>query len=292
MLDAQISLRDWVRPAWTYTCDVLFRPVRPLTWISFAVLITAGQAVQGNTGFDYDLEHFSMEHPLVTTPFMGTFFQETGLAILHNLPFIGLAFVALCAGILLGSYAELMLIRALTSPERNWIRLWRETAKYAHSLFIVRFLLSFIGLVSLFTLLVVSTLRALSSEAPVAVWEDLFSMPVIVVSVIITVLFFLVNSVLHVYVAPVMLQMDMSCVDASQTLYPAARKQLRPLLVLLVVRVGYIGASLALGALLFGMGSSPGLHHLLFAPLYVFDQVLALMVLGALGPEFRLLEDW
>ncbi len=195
----------------------------------------------------------------------------------------------------LRSHGTMMFILAVAQDDARVGHNWNETSQSALSLF--RFRLVLVGAAFLAFALTLAAATARVVEEAVRgtreVWPYVIHLlPVVLLVMSMGLTYWLVETLLRNFVAPLMYRSRRSCLDAWREFGRVCHGNVPMVVVFLFIRFAYFIpfgiATLISGFCTCCVGWLPVVHHTLFAPFYVFDRAYSLYVIESLGPEYLL----
>lgn len=300
-MNGKMNVTDGLGQAVEHTKRVLFRPFDFGKWVCFGVIIfldvlfQGGGGGGGGGGFNRpggpdniadgvnSAREWVVQHLVVVLPVVAVVFVIIiGLTVLF---------------MWLRSHGTMMLIRAVALNDSDIGENWRRTRQAAFSVFIFRIVLAAAGFVVFggFCLMALLTVLSQAARGTDAIWPYVVSLlPIVFIWICLGLAFWLAETLLRNFVAPLMFHFDLSCVEAWKHFRGVCRGNIPMLFLFLVIRFAYFIAfgiaTVLIGCVTCCIGFLPVIHHTLFAPFYVFDRSYSLYVLESLGPDFRIIQ--
>jgi hypothetical protein len=269
-------------------------PIAYPTWAVLGVIALLDGIGQGSIGFGYTLRSDARQFVGAWLPYFTAdvdvaqlLLEQTGLILVVGLP--GLLFVYLSSILLLwiGSHGQLMFVRAVAINRYNLKENWRATTEAAQSLFMFRLALASIAFVTLVVFVLISALFV-RGEA-IQTWDGGGAFTIVItLAGIGAVGAAIINSILRNLVAPIMYQLNLTCLDAVKVVWGITLRQPVTIGAFFLVHMIWMVLSWGLwifsGCLTCGIGLIPGIHHALCGPFYVFDRLLSMYLLESFWP--------
>jgi hypothetical protein len=293
-----------------HTKQVLFRPFDAGTWLRFGLIIFLEVLAGGGSGisagirsaFQGAFRGFDAGSGTVKG-ISGQIDQGVHWIELHLALLVPVGLAVMCLMIALGvllkwlsSHGRMMLIRAVACNDSRIGENWTQTREPAFSMFLFRLVLYIIAFpltivtMGLAAWNVVVLARAETDSVFVYVMTLL---PYILIMVLICVAYGLINSLLRNFVAPLMFQFSLSCVQGWRQFGAAARGNVLRLILFYVLATVYwmfAGVvSMLVGCLTCCIAFIPVISQAILSPLHVFYRSYSMYVLESLGPEFRMI---
>jgi len=215
---------------------------------------------------------------------------------------IGVFLLALfiCLGILfiwLRSRGTMMLIRAVALDDPRIGVNWHESRETGFSLFLFRLVFGALAFLAFILFFAAAAVRVLSeaSQGTQEVWPYIVNLlPLVIVGICLGLTFWLAETLLRNFVAPLMYRSNLNCLSAWREFSTLCQGNVLKVAAFLAIRFFYhipfcILALLA-GCFTCCIGWLPVIHHTLFAPFYVFDRSYSLCVIESVGPEYRIIQ--
>lgn len=266
---------------------MLFRPFDLAKWLSLGLIILLDVLVSGGgtsnfnfpsgdlSAFEWGRQDWARIWPVVV---------GIGGVIVAVVLVIGVVLTWL------SSRGQLMFTRAVALDDVSIGDNWRASGSRGFSLFLFRLAFAFVGL--LLVLLLVA-----AAVAAVAVAGDAFPTAALVIlalviAVPVVVALIIVQVLLRAFVVPIMWRYDLPAMQAWRVFLSILRINKAPVLLFLVIRLAYATVfgitAMLVGCLTCCLGFLPYIHHVLFAPYYVFDRAYSLYMLESLGPDYQM----
>ncbi len=284
---------------------LMFRPFDISVWWSAGVMVfLEGLLYSQGAGTTYRSTFPSAERGGVPDPSQAIRSASEWLtanivlfvAVIVTLVVVGSALYVLVAW--LGSHGQTMLVHAVSTGRFRIAEGWRATDRIANSLFRFRLVVGLLSLAITVGLVLVGSIMAVGLANQGAVGLMAFAiglLPVLLSLLTLGILYALLNTLLHCFVAPLMVRFDLRVGDGWRLFRSMARGQVAPIVGLLFVRflyyIPFAIVSSVVTCLTCCIGAIPIVHQTLFAPFYVFDRAFSMHAIESLGPDFRMMDS-
>jgi len=198
----------------------------------------------------------------------------------------------------LQSHGTMMLIRAVAVDDPRIGVNWSETKRPAFSLFLFRIALVIVGFVLFLAIVFGAIMQVMAVAATGAAGPGPYLLgliPVLLLAVCMSFVFWLIGALLRNFVAPLMYVFDINCLDAWREFRGLCRGNVLMLVTFLLIRfvyfVPFFIATVLTGCCTCCIGFLPVVHHTLFAPFYVFDRAYSLYVLESASPKYQIIQS-
>ncbi len=293
---APMRVMDSLSDAIQHTRQMLFEPFEFERWLMFGVIAFLDVALAGgglaqtggrfsfpggqdsrSTASSSDMQH-AME-------WIG---QHFGTIILVAVPLVLIVLAIHIALLYVGCRGQVMFVRAVALNGGRIGEHWSAVKDAAFSLFAFRLVLLAIGFTSMLVILALAVIVVLA-QGGIQSGEALLvtAIPFVLVFLAFVITFGLIHLFLRSFVVPLMWARDLRCVQAWHVFLGIARDNVGPLLLYVIIKIAYgIGfafVTLLAGCLTCCIGWIPVIHHVLFAPYYVFDRAFSMEMLASTG---------
>lgn len=206
---------------------------------------------------------------------------------------IGIAFALLLGW--LGSRGQFMLVRAVATGEPEIQPNWTVTSRLANSAW--RFRIVMLALTALINIplaiIAVFMVFGIASTGENGILPYILGLlPIILIGVAAGFTLFIVHVLFGVFVVPLMYLGDLLAMEGWSAFRVMARGNVLAIILLLLMRMGYFIAfgiaSTIISIFTCCIGFLPVIHHILFAPFYVFDRAFSLYAIQSLGPDYTI----
>ena len=118
--------------------------------------------------------------------------------------------------------------------------------------------------------------------------------PIIGLGVLALIFLIIVSILTRNFVAPLMCRFDLTALEGWRMLKPIMKSNLLSVFGFILYKIVF-GFMIGIGTVLLGCVTCcirflPIISHTIWAPVYVFDRSLALLMIGALGPEYQMIK--
>jgi len=173
-------------------------------------------------------------------------------------------------------------------------RSWTARSRNGNSLF--RFKLCLM-VVALFVLIVFGGIAAqVFFSAGIEAGDNILPIVIPIIGLCVLALIFLiiVSILTRNFVAPLMCRFDLTALEGWRMFKPIMKSNLLSVFGFILYKIVF-GFMIGIGTVLLGcvtccIGFLPIISHTIWAPVYVFERSLALLMIGALGPEYQMIK--
>lgn len=284
-----------MRRAYAQSRLLMSRPVAVSAWLFVGIMAMLEGAAQGPAGFGYALASDARNFVAIWVPMnddlmavSALIMEQSGLFVLVSMPLLLFFFFVTVFLLWLGSHMQMAFLSAASAGSYRIGRHWAATSEDGHSLFLFRLTLAVIAFLVLVVLILVSSLFVGEAPEPGGGLPAAFR-PVAAFLSWGGVAMALLNAVLRNLCAPIMFRLKVSCMDSIGILGSLARRYPKALLAYAGVRLLWLGLVWVLwiagGVGTCFIGFLPGVHHALFAPVYLFDRLFSLYLIDTVWPQ-------
>jgi len=299
-MKGRMNVADSLAQAWTHMKRMLF-PFDLNKWLFLGVIIFLDTLFEGCGGGGGGGDGDSSDGAPVEVADRVNQAKDWVMQNLDILVPVAIVLFVVIVGLVilfawLQSHGTMMFVRAVARNDASIGVNWGETRRPAFSLFLFRLALTAVGFLALVLLFVVATAgileeAALGTQEP---WPYIaILLPIIILGLCMALPYWLVETLLRNFVAPLMYRSNLTCLDAWRDLGNILQGNVLMVIVFLIIRFAYfipfVIAAVISGLCTCCIGWLPVVHHTLFAPFYVFDRAYSLYVIESLGEEYRII---
>lgn len=274
---------------------LLVRPISVAAWLLIGVMAMLEAAAQGPAGFSYALASDARGFVAIWTPLnddlmavSALIMEQSGLFVLVSMPLLLFFFFVTVFLLWLGSHMQMAFLSAASAGSYRIGRHWAATSEDGHSLFLFRLTLAVLAFLVLVVLILISSLFVGDAREAGGGLPAAFQPVAQFLSWGGAAMAFL-NAVLRNLCAPIMFRLKLSCLDSVRMLGALVMRYPKQLLLYAGIRLAWLALIWILW-IVGGVGTCligflPGVHHALFAPVYLFDRLFSLYLIDTVWPQ-------
>lgn len=298
--DGQMRVIDGIDLAIQRVRYLLFTPFLFARWINFGIIIFLSVLLSSGGGFN----GFSYFFNAGSFPFDDWYFEAEEYVLANFFTIIALSVPLVLIGLIIAvAYmyvrcrGTMMLIRAVALDDDDIGENWDAVRASAWSLFVFK-----LGIAIAFYLFAAAVgaigfvlFRQMSFDYEFSIMSAVPLAMVVVAGGVVGIVYTVVHSLLHNFVAPLMFHFDVSCMEGWRRFRELARGNVGPILLFLLLKIVYTfvyGIAVQFGCCFTCMlGVLPVVHQILFSPFFVFERAYSLYVIGSVGPEYVIVRE-